>query len=84
MNQVLTENKQAGYKSRILEASVKTDKKRKTVSINTDAVHDQIEKQMRKRFMIHIKPSTIPAYVENQVKVQKERENRKMEIEVQK
>lgn len=68
MTGLLTENKQAGYKSRIIEASLKMDPKRKIVQVDTDAVEKQIKKQMRKRFMINIKRKSVTAYVMNQVK----------------
>ena len=44
MEEVLTENKQTGYKSRILEASIVTDPERKIVYVDAEAAHVQIEK----------------------------------------
>ena len=84
MVSVLTENKITGYKSKILEASIRKDMDRKMVFIDSEAAHEQIQKQMRKRHMIKLKQSQINAYVQNQVRVITQRQNRKIEQEVAK
>ena len=82
MESLLTENKSIGYKSKILEASLVIDPKISIVQVDTDAVHEQVAKQLRKRHMINLKPNNVTAYVMNQVKVTQARENKKQEQEI--
>ena len=76
MTEMMTENRNKDYKSKIVESSMQMDPLRKQVLVDADAVHRQIEKQCRKRYMQNIKPEEVSSYVFTQVKRQKDREIR--------
>ena len=76
MTEMLTENRNKDYKSKIVESSLQMDPLRKQVLVDVDSVHKQIEKQCRKRYMQNIKPEEVSAYVFTQVKQKQDRENR--------
>lgn len=73
ISDVLTKDTHTLYKSKIFETSIRMDKERKMVIVDSDAVHGLIEKEMRRRQTTYLKTGSVDAYVQNQFKAYKER-----------
>ena len=65
ISDVLTKDTHTLNKSKILEKSIRIDKERKMVIVDSDAVHGLIEKEMRRRQTTYLRTGSVDAYVQN-------------------